>query len=189
MKVELQIDGSQMGDTIQEVFKNLTPEQRTELAKSAMMEWLKSPIDFERCVYESKLIEEIRNDRHGYYKNKSDAEIRDNYDFRERVKKFRSTKEKMVEEIVAETIRSYKESVKELISKDEQIQAMLAVVREEIKKSFPAMAQDAITVWFASNMDSIATTLIQMKHNDGFGSFSRDLQERLNNMKYLPDQR
>jgi hypothetical protein len=187
MKVELQIDGSQMGETIQQVFNNLTKEQQLELARNTMLEWLKSPIDFERQLYERQALEEVKKSRSGgFYNNNSDAEIMNGYEFREKMRTFKSTKEKMIAEITEATIRHYKETVSELVAKDEQIQAMLAVVKEELKNAFPKMVQDAMMIWFASKMDSIATALIDENHSRGIAYFSENLSSRLANMKYLP---
>lgn len=159
MKVELNIEGSQLGETVVDLFKNLDADQRKEVAKSVLESWLRQPIDVERQVYETALIAEIRTDRN--YANDTEASIRNNYRFTEKMKGFKSTREEMVKEVTTQAIAHFKEMITEKIKTDPQIQKLWEATSETLKADFPNIARDAMIAFFCTNMTQMAAGVQQ----------------------------
>lgn len=52
MKIELEVDPGKLGQSLADILGSLTPDERRAMAKSAMENWLREPIDTERLAKE-----------------------------------------------------------------------------------------------------------------------------------------
>lgn len=187
MKIELEIPEGDVGKSVQEILKNLAWDQKRELCRQVMLEWLSSGIhQNERSLREKDLVEEIRKSE-SYYYNRSDADIRDSYSFKEKMKVWRSSHEIFVQQTSEEAIRFYKEQVREVIERDPHIQAARHEVAQIVKENFPKMIHDALMEWFGSNISGIiqgATAgLRQIPDQQGFNN---EIATRLSSVLQRP---
>jgi len=155
MKIELEIPEGDVGKSVQEILKNLTWDQKKELSRQVMLEWLSSGIHVnERALKEREFIEEIRKTS-DYHHNKSDSDIRDSWQFKEGMKAWRSSHETFVKQVSEETARFYKEQVREVIERDPAILAVRHEVAQIVKENLPKMIHDALMEWFGANIGAI----------------------------------
>jgi hypothetical protein len=141
MQVTLNIESGQLGDTVVELFQSLTLEQRQEVARDVLREWLREPYDVERKAFEEQVRREEDPNRH--------------WNIRERLANFRSTRETMVQEIIKQVIEYFQKTIAEEIQSDEQITKLRDELTAEVKSKFPDYVRNAVVSWFASHMESI----------------------------------
>ncbi len=171
MKLELNIDSSQIGGTIVETFNLLTQEDRKELAKQVMLEWLREPHDIERQIKEQQVLEQTRakmkeeylaarSRGYGYGDNNpdnmNDQQIKDRSEYRVHFQSWRSTRERMIETVVQATLEHYKEAVTVLVCTDPQLEAKLEQVKAQTVNLFPQIVQSCLMQWFSSHMNDVA---------------------------------
>lgn len=159
MKVELTIDSSNIGETLVDLFKNLPQEKKEEIASQVLEKWLTQPYDIERKAAGQKIIRELRErgdstwkDNSDEYRKKKDEEIYGSYEFSQRMRNFKSSKEEMILSITQSSIEHYKKITQEKIQNDEQLKKIMEIAFEEIKKDFPKYVHDAICSFFINNM-------------------------------------
>lgn len=180
MKVELEIPEGDIGKSVQDILKNLAWDQKRELCRQVMLDWLSSGIHVnERALREKEVVEEIRKSE-TWYHGKSDADIRGSHSFTEKMRYWRSSHETFVKEISEETIRFYKEQVREVVERDPAIQVMRHEVAQIVKENFPKMIHDAVMEWFGENISQIIQgsmgALRQVPDGQGF---HQDVASRL----------
>lgn len=167
MQISLNIDSSNIGGTIEQVFADLSHEEKRELAKTVMLEVLRTPMESERVVYERQvidtLIEETKGETYSSYRITDAASARSSHKYRERMQKFQSTSDRMMTMIVNATVAHYKELVTELVKNDEQLAAQYVSVRDKIVADFPATVQTAMALQFASQMGQVSNFLLQQQ--------------------------
>lgn len=164
MQVTLNIDSANLGETVVDLFKNLTPEKKEALAADVLQRWFNEPYDVEHKAFETKVKQEALT----YFQNQGDSWDKRNYGtletvtnssrYREAMAKFRSSKQIMVEETVKQLVETYRTQITETIKTDPQIQEMMKLTIEGIKKDFPAFVHDAMMYWFTQNMQTAITT-------------------------------
>jgi hypothetical protein len=153
MKIELEVDPTDLAKSLKEILDTLPPADRLELARKAMESWLRDPIDAERRAKERWAIDKIKADSgNGYGSVKNDEEARRDWRFNDLMKGFKSTKEQMIETITQEISANYKAQVKNVIESDPRIQVMKDEVVKIVKETFPAMVHDAMVTFMSSNM-------------------------------------
>jgi len=145
-----------MGDTVVKLFENLTPEQREKVATNVLEKWLSEPYSAEKRVKEEEILKEIRRRNDSYDRGKSDQEIIDSYDFQQRLSGFKSSREKMVEEITKQSVEFYKKQIEEKIKNDEKLNKVMNEVLEQIQSNFPKLVNEAMMAWFFNNMSTMA---------------------------------
>ena len=157
MQITMNIEAAQVGDTIVATFNNLTQEQKLEIAKQVMLEWLKEPWDLERQSYEREVFRRLRADT-GFRSNsgKTDDQLRQDYDYSNKMREFMSTREKMINTITTEVANHYRACVAEIIKNDPQIQEAKGIVLEAVKKIFPAAIHNALVKFFSDQMGAIS---------------------------------
>jgi len=162
MEVTLKIESHQLGETVVDLFKSLTKEQREQIARDTLAKWFTDPYELERAAFEARVIAELRT-RHtkigGYYSDKyfddqgiSDSQIRSTDEYRDQMRKYRSSREVMISTAVDEAVKQYKESVVQLVKEDPKLTAAYEAVKAKIEGAFPKMVQTALIAWFAQNL-------------------------------------
>lgn len=162
MQITLNIDSTNIGATVEQVFQTLSEETKSELAKQVMLEVLRNPVGAERTSYERKVVEDLLayNKSKGNYDN-TEEKVRSSYEYRQKMERFKSTSERMIEEIVSSTIKHYKKLVDDLVKSDPQIQSQWEQVREKFVADFPNLMQMTMATYFASQMAGISQSFLQ----------------------------
>jgi len=160
MDVTLKIEAHQLGDTIVDMFKSLSAKQKKSLAVEVMRKWLEEPYAEERRAYEESVLTDMRardaslsswgSDKRA--SKATDDEIRASSTYQGRMREYRSSREQMVSMIVEESVRTFKESVTQMVNEDEQLKESYERVRRLIEGKFPAMVQSAMTRWMCDTM-------------------------------------
>jgi len=157
MKMEITLDGNQLGGTIEETFKHLTSEQMKEIAKGVATQWFTELNDIpgHQKAFEESLIDKFRtSDQYNAF-NKSDEEIRRSYDFKHDLRGYKNPQGQIITKITDEVLKHIRDEVKDKIQKDDFINELISTTVAEIKKDFPKFVHDAITAFFCSHMQSI----------------------------------
>lgn len=194
MKVELNIDSTTLGPTVQDVFNQLTPEQKQQLALEVMRGFLTEPHGAERIAYEQKLFDGWRRTgarlraQWGYANPHGDIDaaaasddtLRHTDAYVEQMKGFTSTRSVLVAEITKAAIATYRESAEALVKADPQLQAVLAQVLDEVRKDFPKYVHDAMIAWFCSNLTRMGEGIGQaLMQSSQAAQLSDDVLRRL----------
>jgi uncharacterized protein YecT (DUF1311 family) len=166
MQITLNIEANQLGDTVLDLFKNLTEEQKKEIATEILTNWLKNPRDIELKANTKEIVEKVRK-KNWQMKELSYDEIIKSAFFEEESKKFKTSKNKMVEEIVEKTLDFYKEEIKDMVEKDEMINKVKNEVLSHIKDNFRTYVHDAMIAWFCQGMNQVTQGVSQALHNSG----------------------
>lgn len=209
MQVTLNIDASQMGDTVLDIFKNLTTEQRSELAMSMMKQWFADPIDFEKANWIQQEIMDIKKTwtkpcGNDYWspsvpekfksfnldwtlKSKiekgiaTDEEIMFSAEFQKyMVQNFTSTRDMMVQIVIEEARKVFNTHVSTFVKEDPQMEEIKNTALQEVVRAFPEMAQHALVSYFIANMNGMANQLNNM--NALMPSMQYSLQNVLNKL-------
>lgn len=181
MKIELNIDASNFGDTIQKVFENLTEEDRKELAKEVMGKYLLEDYKAERLAKSQEIIRELREkgdssyrNNSEQYKNLTDEQIMSNYNFKDRAKNIKTSKEEMIKMITDATLIHYKDLVTQSVKEDTQMQEIFAKVKIVIQESYPGYVHDAMIKAFTEHFKHSFDTYMNQSYQ--YTNFNNDLQ-------------
>jgi len=174
MQLTINVSGADFGVELSEILSTLSHEEKKELAKEVLIKALSEVTDTQRSIEEkeTRVFQKIRSDYHSD-KSKSDAELRDHYKYKELMSNMKSAKELAVKLIVDAASESFKESVRNYVDTDPKIQELRDQCNEEIKIRFPAMVQNAMVNYFASNMHMISSELM------GFRSELQDMNYKI----------
>lgn len=197
MQVTLNIDASNFGDTLGDVFKNLSNEQKYHVAKESFEKWMREPYDVEFNTKKETIVKKLRqspndevrvNDSWSERKKTSectDAELATTDKFKQLLGEFKTTKQIMVEETTKQIVDYYKTYIVEFVKTDENTQLILKQTIEEVTKQFPAMIHDAIVHWFSLQMNNmgqqIQTALYQSKNAE---NISKQLAQQITGHNY-----
>ena len=186
MQVTLNIDSANIGGPVEQVFATLSDADKKDLAKQVMLEVLHKPMTAEReafaCGVCEKLVADYANDSYPGNRIKTVEEARKHYKFNEAMSKFKSSTDRMMEEITRSACTHYKQMVDELVKSDEQIQQVMCSVRDQFAKDFPAVLNSAMIQYFANQMGSIGTAIATAANaNMNVGFLSKNIQTQLSN--------
>ena len=161
MELTINIDKANFGATLEQVFDSLTEYDKHNLAEKCMLEVMRKPNGAEREAYEAELCQTIVDQRcnDNYSPVKTVEAARASSYFRDGMRGYQSSQDKMISLIVTSAVSHYKELVTELVAKDEKLAEMYAAMREQLIKDFPAMVQAALVHQFAGTMSSIGQTI------------------------------
>lgn len=173
MQIIMNIDAGQLGETVLDVFKSLTPEQKNTLAVQVLQEWLKDPVPYEAPGMDKQAIAYARN-QSNWDRDRPDEFFRGTGAYKQYLAD-NNSKKAMVVAVQQEVIRAYQNTVKELVQTDPQIQTMKEAVVEVVKDAFPRMVHEAMVLWCASNLDRAVNAAVTglvgrwQSTNDGSG--------------------
>ena len=162
MDITLKIDSSNLGETVVDLFKNISTEKKEALATEILSNWLKEPYDIERKAFEEEAKREALKkvlapssysdyDRKNYGTMET---IHNSEQYRSLMRGFVSTKEEMVKAITEEATKIYREKVVEYVKTDKQLQKVMDATMETVKEDFPKFVHDAMMYWFAQQMST-----------------------------------
>jgi hypothetical protein len=186
MQITLNIDSANIGGTIEQVFFALTSEEKKELARSVMLQALSTPMSAERDAFERKVVDQLiaETANETYHNNRitNVEEARKHYKYRERMAAFKSSSERMVEEITRAAIGHYKEQVTEMVKEDEQLNKLYEGIRTQMVANFPNMVQAAMASHFASQMGQLSNGIMAAYSvNANLQNLGSSIQQQLSN--------
>lgn len=185
MEVKIELEAGQIGDTVIDLFKSLSAEKKEELALTVLREWLISPEFLETENKKMLLLDEYKSGKYDRpydkYSTMTDEQIMRNYDFTDKLKSYKNSKQIMVEDIKTEIISYYKKSIAEQLEKDEKVQALKEVMMEELAGQFPQIIINALTQTFANSLVSMKSNVdAALMCSSNAMSISNNIAERLN---------
>jgi len=158
MQVTLNIEASQMGETVYDLFQNLPKDKKEELALQILKEWLIAPEYFEIPNYEQILLHEFKSGKRSagynanYDENTPDSIIRGDYRFRDTLEKYKTSKQTMAEEIKKEVIEYYIKHLGEEIKESEEIAKLKEETYKQIAELFPSIIYSSLVDVFSDSM-------------------------------------
>lgn len=179
MKVEINIDPSNFGGTIEQVFQSLTEEDKKELAKEVLSKYLLEDYKAERLAKAQEIIRNLRergdsswSNNSDKYKNMTDEEVIGTYEYKQRENQIKTSKEEMILTITTAAITHYKELVNDLIKNDTQLTEIYEKVKtviednyaEYVKQTMMSVMTNLFSDTFKSSMEN-KYNLINM-HNE-----------------------
>jgi hypothetical protein len=182
MKIEMTVDGSQLGDTIIKTFENLSPEQHQQIAKEVCAQWFLglNTAKSHREAFEANTIENIRSSE-SYYRDKTDADIRSNYRFQDEMKKYKNPQTEIVSNSTREVNALVIKAIQEEVVKNEEIKKIVEAVGAEIKANFKNYVHDALMAFMCGHMGSIANGIQQaLVQSSNADNLAQNVARRLN---------
>jgi hypothetical protein len=162
MEVKINIESNQIGDTVIDLFKNLSAEKKEELALQIMKEWLQSPDLFETTNYEQLVIDEFRQGKRSpdYYNrrydvNTDEAIIRKDDNFKRAINEYKTSKQILTENLKSEVVDYYKKYIAEELKNNETIERVKVETMKTITQLFPSIIMQVMIEVFASNLTTM----------------------------------
>lgn len=179
MQVNLTIDGEQFAGTFEALIAKLDPDQVKELTLQIVKNFLGADPEFN--FFKAEVADRARKS-YGYNADTYQISSED----REKLQKFRSSRQVLIETITKTSTDHVLEQVKKWVEEDEFLKKVYADVKAEVVKEFPTMVMTSIVGWFARNMDEMRSAV-----QDTYGVY--EVGQRLSNIvnklqqKYLSD--
>lgn len=162
INLTIQVDESNVKDSVELIFKEMTAEDRKTLAMLCLKEYLNQPVDHSKELsnYQEELVRKFRSGELkrrsqwgcGFNENTPEREIMDDYAYQDELKKFKPTKEYMLAQIREEVISYYKSEIREQIKKDEDVVQIKEITCREIIKEMPSIIMTAFVAMFANHI-------------------------------------
>lgn len=154
MEVKLQIDGEQLKGTVEEVFQHLTAEQKQELARSVLFEFLKNPPPYTNAERRSFAYDLAKESQTGGW-------APSDYHINEKLKLVpKSPHETLLRQLLEQCLAYQKQQIAEFIKTDATVQETVKQVSEELKACFPKFVHDAMMAFMCGHMQSIGNALV-----------------------------
>jgi uncharacterized protein YgbK (DUF1537 family) len=168
MEITLNVKSDQVSDSLSEIMTHLTTEQKENLAKQMLNKWLEEPCVVNQVTRDTEVIREMRasSSREVYAGGKyvraseaTDEQIKMSSEFRERVNKYQTPKEKMMSEIMASVIAHHQKEVSKAIELDPRMNEVKDATIGYLRQNYGSLVQNAIMYWLAEHMGDIASNL------------------------------
>lgn len=152
MKIELNIDQTNIGTTVEDIFKQLTPEQKFEIALQVTKNWLKenehmSPVTLKKLAEEKANAELPAEGGYGWKYTEA---------LNKHAKELTARNTAVVNAVICAMTEQLKTACEVQIKQSPEMQAMLATMVEQLKLDYPKFVHDAMIVWFASHMENVS---------------------------------
>jgi hypothetical protein len=155
MKIEIEVPEGEVGKSVQEILKSLDFSARRDLARQVMADYLRTALSKdERSIFEKELCQRLRQTQ-DYYRNKDDGDIKNCYEFKDEMKRWKSSHERMVEDLTCEVVEHYKSQVSNVVQHEPKVQLILNEVLNIVRENLPKMIHDAVASWFLANIETI----------------------------------
>lgn len=195
MKIELNVEGSQLDAEVKELLANLTDEQKQGLAKDMLSSALQHT---ESLMLKSNAIEKALNEtntkfgknyeleggtlRGSTWINGSNFYDHKNY-FNDRVKEYSAVGTYFRDVVLNEISTFAKSEVKNLVEQSSLINGAIDKAKATIEQSLPKIVHDAMVMYFATQMSSmmsgLASSMMQYKdQNELLNVIQRQLEEK-----------
>ena len=167
MQVTLNIEPGMLGETVIDLFQNLSKKKKEELALTILREWLVSPELFETPNHEAILIEEFRTGKRQpswsstkYNKDTPAEEIQRDYKYKELLEEYQTSKQVMAEKIKKEIIEYYTKHLAEEIKKSPEIIKLRDDLYNTMVEQFPSIMYDTMVRVLVSNLSMMQDMVI-----------------------------
>jgi len=178
LKVELNIDAGNIGETVIEMFQNLTTEQKEAISLKVLQDWLAEPDTIHRQALHTLAIAHARE--RGYYRSSTEQELVKSDEYVKFMRDNATAKTRMIQEITRATIAHQKEVIERHIKTDPEMNRIMSATLETIKENFPKTVNDAMIAWFCGNMSTMANGVQQaMRQSENAMSVVELIQNRL----------
>lgn len=177
MKIEINVDASNIGETVLDIFKNLKEEDKHNIALQIVKNYILEDPKIERSLEEDKILQALKLDP--YNKNKSDSELRTSYSFIESCKKIIISKETMVKELTMAAINTYKQEVINLVKEDVFLKEAFEKIRTEVIRDYPDMVKETMMKVVSDAFSSMFQT--GLNNASRLSNIETNLQQLLNN--------
>lgn len=138
----------------EELLKLMSESDRKEAYAQLLKEWLDSPIDPEKVHYEQQAIDNIRKNNSRYY-SETDSQIRDSWEFRDKISGYKNTKAELIKILREEAIKHVTQEASKIIKSSEVFNSEINTELERISKLLPEIIQKVFIAYFCSRLDSI----------------------------------
>lgn len=180
MEVKIEIDASHLSNEVKEIFSVLTTEEKKIMANEVMRSVLIETKDLDKPIYEEKILKELKED--SYNKNKSDEQIKNGYQFNDKMKYYKSYKNELMDALVKEVKEYAKEHIKELIANDPEIKKATEETMNYIKSNFSAFVHDAMVAHFCQSMNTVTQGIgLALTQTEQLNRATQELHQRLIN--------
>lgn len=167
MEVKINIEASQIGDTVIDLFKSLPKDKKEELTLEVLREWVKSPEFFETENYKQTLLDKFKNGnmQPSYYSTKynkdtPDQTIIQDYNYKKYLEEYRTSKQIMVEEIKTEIIKYGRQFIKSELLDSETINKIKQESYDQIALEFPKIIYESLVIAFSGNLISLQNQIL-----------------------------
>jgi hypothetical protein len=189
MKVEINVEGSQLDSEVKELLASLTPDQKREMAADILAKTLMSTeSSLQMSIARQKALTKVNEIFNTKYTLGSRNELSNypSYDhtrkFHELVKEYGDVAAYFKEVILAEILKQAQEMVKNTVEQSVVVKDALEQTKTELQNMLPKIVHDAMVVYFTSQMTSLMNTVagnvFQTKANTELLS---DLQNKIEN--------
>lgn len=167
MQIVLQIDATTLKDTVVETISNMSEENRQELAKQAVTEYLKNFSEDKETIRRMAIPEFKEyngknsiyvNNRYTDIDNCNESQILNSNKFKrwfDNVEHRLDLKSQVRLQIANEITGLVKKSVLEVISQDDSVKQTIDKVVEEFKVNLPKFIESAMTLHFTKQIGEI----------------------------------
>jgi hypothetical protein len=191
MTVQLTIEAGQIADTVVELFKNLTPEDRKELAYSIAKEAMIDPDFYETKSIDAMLIQEYRDNKTQLsnqwgYGNKidpnkaSDDEIRSTTTYKNDLEARRNTKKILIGDAKDEIVKHYRDVIAEELKTNPIIDKILQETFKEVCSLFPKLVMESLVLLFANTLPDLQQQIqLESYRRVDLAEVSRQIMNRI----------
>ena len=165
MQVTLNIKADQLQDTVVDLFKNLTSNQKETIATQLVSTWFTEGNLTETLVNRDKIFADLRTGVYDVmdsnnYRNVKYSELRENdYTFTEKVKElttaFKNTRALCTESIRSALLPLIADDIKKWLASSKEVEEMKDLVIDYFKEQYAASAKKAL-------IDHMAHTITQV---------------------------
>jgi hypothetical protein len=175
MQVTINIDASQVGDTMVDVMKSLTAEQKNDLAYKALKSWLDEPIQLpEVNVIEKAALEHVKTlgkeiyvskDKEGkntysriykYPSECTDEQLKTSGEFKDFVKTYKTTKQQLILSIAEEIKNYYLHEVGKAVQADPQLIEVKDKIFKTVQDNYPKAVLSSVMMFMSNHLNSLS---------------------------------
>jgi len=152
--ITINLDTEASVTNFSELMATLTTEDKKAVVLNFMRQWVEEPIGAEREGYSEELIEKLskKTGFNGKPEYSDRESIICSYDYLQYMKKFKSTRQTIIGEIVSDMHRMARDRVNEVVGKDAMVLKMITAMIKEITGSCYSMIQEAMVERFFSEL-------------------------------------
>ena len=191
MKIELNVEGSQLDSEVKDILSTLTPEQKQEMAKQVLVDYFKNyDNSLDNAWIQKTAVNEFRTelekrkdsyDYSNYYRLTDQQLIDTRYEVRNIIDRIKKQKRDFVCEILKESVEMARAEIKAMVEADEQIKKVKDEVLAEVKNSFAQLVKDSMLNYFSNQMSELFSSIhTNTSRNDYQSGTLQQIEERLN---------
>lgn len=155
MEIKFDIDASQMDETLVEIFKNISQEQKEEIARDVLRGWLSENAPMSVEERQKIILKQMQDeDIHDGTKH-TNAQIVESYEFNRRMREVSSLKDIILKEVHKDVYEYYKKVIQYEIENDPAMQEMKDEAYKAILSNMPAIMVNAMSDIIAKSMGSM----------------------------------